>query len=182
MKNSHFISCLFLRVFLAWILPKPHPGFPSSLRSKRFHRLSLSIAYPSPSACPSLPNSPLFLSPFRNPFRHHIQFQTLLPGNSLLLHMVIPRANLKQQPLRAGIKALPARLIQPREPILPQEHDTISPVHSLAQNLLLLSRDSSTHQHATTFGWWRSSPNWSAACSTRTDTSTTSGWRSPTRC
>ena len=105
---------------------------PSRLRSKRFHRLSL---IPSPSTQPPLQAPPFSLSPFRNPFRHHIQFQALFPSNSLFLHMILPRANLKQQPLRAGIKALTARLIQPRETILPQEHDTIPPVHCLAQNL-----------------------------------------------
>ena len=101
----------------------------------------LSPLAPVPSdsiAWSPLPNSPLFLSPFRNLFRHLIQFQALLPGNSLFLHMVIPGANLQQQPLRAGLKTLPTRLIQSWKPVLPQKHDTIPLVHSLAQNLLLL--------------------------------------------
>ena len=84
----------------AFYCSKQNIRFPLASRSKRFHRLSL---IPSSSTQPPLQAPPFSLSPFRNPFRHLIQFQALFPGNSLLLHMVIPGANLKQQPLRAGI-------------------------------------------------------------------------------
>ena len=102
---------------------------------------SLHLASPSASIFPiSLPQS--------FPPSHLIWQQ--FPSNSLFLHKK-KRSQASERRPSGGRRSFTARLIQPRETILPQEHDTIPPVHCLAQNLLLLSRDSSTHQHAPTF-------------------------------
>ena len=73
--------------------PNPPPdgqaGFPQGRQGKQRRDGGAFVIHGAPSENPAVPDftAPGVKTPFRNPFRHLIQFQALFPGNSLLLHI-----------------------------------------------------------------------------------------------
>ena len=83
-----------------------------------------------------------------NHFYQPVELQTLLPRDGALSHVKLPRTDLQETALRAGIERLAGRLVQRRKAVLPDPYDVVAEVHRFAHDGLLPCGYRSTHEHA----------------------------------